>query len=81
MNKENVNYMGSIIIDKQLIEKAGLEPGEKVAVCNIICEIFMKENSIKFKNLINVIRGDKMSSDYKDFFEVEQIDSDYTDTD
>ena len=49
MTKENVNYMGSIIIYKQLIEKAGLEPGEKVAVWNIICEIFMKENLIKFK--------------------------------
>lgn len=30
MTKENDNYMGSIIIDKQLIEKAGLEPGKKV---------------------------------------------------
>ena len=35
VTEANINYIGSITIDKELIEKAGFDNGEKVAVWDI----------------------------------------------
>jgi len=35
ITEANINYTGSITIDKELIEKAGFEKGEKVSVWDI----------------------------------------------